>query len=64
LGDQRAVLRTVMACTLVFYCAVFPLIPKVGAMGANIAHLLFAAVWLGGLALHLRRAIRAAPWPA
>lgn len=62
LGDQRAVLRTVMACTLVFYCSVFLLIPKVGAMGANIAHLLFAAVWLGGLALHLRRAIRAAPW--
>ncbi|HKY82061.1 MAG TPA: lipopolysaccharide biosynthesis protein [Sphingobium sp.] len=62
LGDQRAVLRTVMACTLAFYCAVFPLIPMIGAMGANIAHLLFAAIWLSGLALHLRRAIRNAPW--
>lgn len=62
LGDQRAVLRTVMACTLAFYCAVFPLITQIGAMGANIAHLLFAAIWLSGLALHLRRAIRMAPW--
>lgn len=62
LGDQRAVLRTVMACTCAFYASVFPLIPHFGAMGANLAHLAFAAVWLGGLAFHLRRAIRHAPW--
>ncbi len=62
LGDQRALLRTVMACTLAFYCAVFPLVPLVGAMGANIAHLLFGVIWLGGLTLCLRRAINAAPW--
>lgn len=62
LGDQKAVLRTVMACTFAFYLSVFPLIPRFGAMGANLAHLAFAAVWLGGLAFHLRRAIRSAPW--
>ncbi|HWV12506.1 MAG TPA: hypothetical protein VN110_04345, partial [Sphingobium sp.] len=55
-------LKTTMACTLAFYCAVFPLVPLVGAMGANIAHLLFGVIWLGGLALYLRRAVSAAPW--
>ena len=62
LGDQRALLRTVMACTLAFYCAVFSLVPSVGAMGANIAHLLFGVIWLGSLTLCLRRAINVAPW--
>ena len=62
LGDQRALLKTTMACTLAFYCAVFPLVPLIGAMGANIAHLLFGVIWLGGLAFYLRRAISAARW--
>ena len=62
LGDQRAVLRTVVACTLAFYCTVYPLISELGAMGANIAHLAFAAVWLGGLAVYLQRAIKLALW--
>jgi O-antigen/teichoic acid export membrane protein len=62
LGDQRSLLRTVMACTLAFYCAVFPLVLWIGPMGANIAHLLFAAIWLVGLGFYLRRAISVAPW--
>ena len=62
LGNQRALLRTVMACTLAFYCAVFPLVHLIGAMGANVAHLLFGAIWLGGLAFYVRREIRTAPW--
>jgi len=57
LGAQRAVLRTVTACTLVFYATAVPLILRFGAMGANIAHLLFGVVWLIGLTLGLRTAI-------
>lgn len=62
LGDQRAVLRTVMACTAAFYGSAFLLIPRVGAMGANIAHLVFGAIWLTGLALSLRSASKQATW--
>lgn len=62
LGEQGALLKTTMACTFAFYCAVFPLVPLIGAMGANIAHLLFGVIWLGGLALYLRRAVKAASW--
>lgn len=57
LGAQRAVLRTVTACTLVFYSTAVPLILHFGAMGANIAHLLFGVVWLSGLTISLRTAI-------
>jgi O-antigen/teichoic acid export membrane protein len=61
LGKQPAVLRTIMASTLTFYCVAPPLVLTIGAMGANIAHLLFGAVWLSGLTLHLRRALAAGP---
>jgi O-antigen/teichoic acid export membrane protein len=57
LGKQPAVLRTVLASTLTFYCMAPPLVLTIGAMGANIAHLLFGAVWLSGLTLQLRRAL-------
>lgn len=62
LGEQRGVLRTVVACAMAFYCSVAPLIMEFGAMGANIAHLAFGIVWLGGLSLHLHRAVKVAPW--
>lgn len=62
LGDQGAVLRTVMVCSLAFYTSVFPLILEFGAMGANLAHLLFGLAWLAGLMLHLRRTVRRFPW--
>ena len=62
LGEQRGVLRTVVACAMAFYCSVAPLIMEFGAMGANLAHLAFGIVWLGGLSLNLRRAIKVAPW--
>lgn len=60
LGNQRDVLRTVMACSLAFYCSAPPLIFTFGAMGANIAHVLFGFVWLAGLSLSLRSAMKAA----
>lgn len=60
LGNQRSVLRTVMGCSLAFYCSAPPLILTFGAMGANIAHVLFGFVWLTGLTLSLRNAMKAA----
>jgi O-antigen/teichoic acid export membrane protein len=60
MGRQPAVLRTVLAAAATFYCAVAPLIHVMGAMGANIAHVLFGTVWLGGLTLSLRNGLRPA----
>jgi O-antigen/teichoic acid export membrane protein len=58
MGLQPLVLRTVLAAALTFHAAVIPLIYAMGAMGANIAHVLFGAVWLGGLTLSLRAGLR------
>jgi O-antigen/teichoic acid export membrane protein len=63
MGRQPAVLRTVLAAALTFYCAVVPLIHFMGAMGANMAHVLFGTVWLSGLALSLRSGLRQSPAP-
>ncbi|MBB5714302.1 O-antigen/teichoic acid export membrane protein [Sphingomonas aerophila] len=62
LGKQPAVMRTVMMATAGFYLAAPPLVTVIGAMGANIAHVVFAAIWLTGLSLSLRRTLR--HWPA
>lgn len=57
MGRQPAVLRTVLASATTFYCVIAPLIHLLGAMGANIAHVLFGMVWLGGLTLALRKGL-------
>jgi O-antigen/teichoic acid export membrane protein len=58
MGRQPAVLRTVLAAAAAFYCSVVPLIEIFGAMGANIAHVLFGAIWLSGLGWSLREGLR------
>ncbi len=58
MGKQPAILRTVLAAASTFYCLVAPLIYLRGAMGANIAHVLFGTVWLTGLTLSLRKGLR------
>lgn len=58
MGRQPAVLRTVLAAASTFYLSVAPLILTIGAMGANIAHVAFGTVWLCGLTLSLRSALR------
>ena len=57
-GAQPAVLRVVGASTATFYATAPLLIIWIGAMGANIAHVLFGTVWLAGLSLALRRLAR------
>ncbi len=61
MGRQPAILRTVLAAALTFYCLVAPLIYLSGAMGANFAHVLFGIVWLSGLTLSLRKGLREHP---
>lgn len=58
MGRQPAVLRTVLAAAATFYGLVAPLIYLLGAMGANMAHVLFGTVWLAGLTLSLRQGLR------
>ena len=58
MGRQPAILRTVLAAASTFYCLVAPLIYWKGAMGANMAHVLFGTVWLIGLTLSLRQGLK------
>lgn len=58
MGDQAAILWTVLAASTSFYLSVGPLIARMGAMGANGAHVLFGFVWLSGLTLSLRMGLR------
>ena len=54
MGEQRAVLHIVLWSTLLFQAAAFALIPRIGAMGANVAHVILAVV----SALAMERALR------
>ena len=58
IGRQPAVLRTVLAACCMFYLSVAPLILWLGAMGANVAHVLFGMTWLAGLSLSLRAGLK------
>jgi O-antigen/teichoic acid export membrane protein len=49
MGRQPAVLKIVLVGTIAFQVTAFSLIPLIGAMGANIAHVVMAAFLLVGL---------------
>jgi O-antigen/teichoic acid export membrane protein len=55
MGHQRHVLNVALVSTIVFHLAALALIPLVGAMGANIAHILLATIWLIALSTQIRR---------
>src|SRR3546814_2624888 len=44
MGHQRQVLNVAMVSIFAFHCAALALIPLIGAMGANIAHILLGFV--------------------
>ncbi len=54
MGEQRAVLRIVLWSTMVFQVVAFALVPRIGAMGANIAHIALAVI----SAIAMERALR------
>ena len=61
MGHQRQVLNVAMVSTVAFHCAALALIPLIGAMGANIAHILLGFVWLVMLGTLLRRELSHTP---
>jgi len=61
MGRQPAILKIVFAGALVFHATAFSTIPFIGAMGANIARVVMAAVLLVGMMLVYRAALKAQP---
>jgi len=60
MGRQRQVLATAMVAVATFHISALLLVPRVGAMGANIAHIFLGLVWLIGLMAQLQAGLRAA----
>ncbi|MBZ9856945.1 lipopolysaccharide biosynthesis protein [Mesorhizobium sp. CA13] len=63
MGRQREVLRIVVVATAAFHVTALLLIPRIGAMGGNIAHIVLGILWAFGLALSLRQALKTAHHP-
>ncbi|MBB3937551.1 lipopolysaccharide biosynthesis protein [Aureimonas phyllosphaerae] len=57
MGRQHDVLRTVVVGTIVFFAVAMLLIPTIGPMGGNIAHIALGICWAGGLSFTLHRAL-------
>lgn len=49
MGKEHVVLRIAFFSTIVFHATAFSLVPQIGPMGANIAHITMALVWLLGM---------------
>jgi O-antigen/teichoic acid export membrane protein len=62
LGRDRALARLSLGCAAAFFVCLVALAPPLGVVGASLAHLAFAALWVGGAAaLFLRATAEAAP---
>jgi O-antigen/teichoic acid export membrane protein len=57
MGRQPAILKIVLVATIAFQVTAFSMIPLVGAMGANIAHVVMATFILVGLLFVYRSAL-------
>ncbi|WP_373414035.1 lipopolysaccharide biosynthesis protein [Ensifer aridi] len=55
MGREDRVLRGVLVATIAFHATALTLIPWVGAMGANIAHIVMAAIWLSMMTVAYRQ---------
>jgi O-antigen/teichoic acid export membrane protein len=56
MGRQPAILKIVLVATIAFQVTAFSAIPLIGAMGANIAHVVMATILLTGLIIAYHRA--------
>jgi O-antigen/teichoic acid export membrane protein len=54
MGRENAVLRAVLISTIAFHATAFGLIPVIGAMGANIAHIVMSTIWMATMFLGYR----------
>ena len=59
MGQQRNLLKLEAGATIAFHVTALTLIPLVGAMGANFAHMLLGLISVTGVTLLLRRKLRA-----
>lgn len=57
MGKEALVLRIVFAATIVFHVTAFTLVPKIGPMGANIAHISMSFVLLSGMTYIYRKGL-------
>ncbi|WP_085028040.1 lipopolysaccharide biosynthesis protein [Ensifer aridi] len=55
MGREDRVLRGVLVATIAFHATALTLIPWVGAMGANIAHIVMATIWLSMMTVAYRQ---------
>jgi O-antigen/teichoic acid export membrane protein len=58
MGKQQQLLYLMLAGTAAFYATALLLIPSIGAMGANFAHIALSAISLVGMFIIFRRALR------
>lgn len=55
MGLHHKVLQVVLVATVAFHLTAILLIPQIGAMGANVAHIVLGLIWVAGLFLAFRR---------
>jgi O-antigen/teichoic acid export membrane protein len=58
MGRQQQILYLMLAGTAAFYATALLLIPAIGAMGANFAHIALSLILLVGMNVTFRRALR------
>lgn len=59
MGRAGSVLKIVTVSALAFHITAVVLLPIIGPMGANVAHIVLGVIWLGGLAITFRRGLTA-----
>jgi O-antigen/teichoic acid export membrane protein len=60
MGRQPTVLKIVLISTIAFHITAFTLIPQYGPVGANIAHVVMALIWVAGVTIAFRSALKSA----
>jgi len=60
MGRQAYVLKVVLVATLIFHATLFLLVPRIGAMGANFAHVVLAGICAIAFDLMVRNGVAAA----
>ncbi|MCA1406419.1 lipopolysaccharide biosynthesis protein [Ensifer sp. IC3342] len=55
MGREDQVLRSVLIATAAFHSTALLLVPVMGAMGANVAHIVMSAIWLSVMMVVYRR---------
>lgn len=58
MGRDILIFVFVLAATAPFYVVALLLVPRIGAIGANIAHIVLGIIWVVGLGVQMRKSIR------